>query len=115
MLNVIIEGKSENISKISGIPKDWKRSDYNYYKSAIKSMRELINKSIEKTKYIILSYNNEGIIPLDEWENIFEPYTFTKYEYPYDTFKGSKNLKNRENKVIEIMYLISRKEKLNIL
>ena len=109
MLNVIIENKSENISKVSGIPKGWNRSDYNYDKSAIKSMKELINKSIEKTKYIILSYNNEGIIPLDEWDNIFDPYNITKYEYPYDTFKGSKNLKNRGNKVIEIMYLISKK------
>ena len=109
MLNVIIENKSENISEVSGIPKDWNRSDYNYYKKAIKSMKELINKSIEKTKYIILSYNNEGIIPLDEWDKIFDPYHITKYEYPYDAFKGCKNLKNRENKVIEIMYLISKK------
>ena len=74
-------------------------------------MKELIDKSIEKTKYILLSYNNEGIIKPDEWTKIFEPYNVvTRYEYLYDTFKGSRNLRERNNKVIEIMYLISKKE-----
>ena len=45
-----------------------------------------------------------------EWNKIFEPYNVTPYEYPYDTFKGSRNLRERNNKVIEIMYLISKKE-----
>ena len=111
MLNVIIENRMpEDISKISGIPKYWKRSNYNYEKKAFTSMKELIDKSIEKTKYILLSYNNEGIIKPDEWTKIFEPYNVTRYEYLYDTFKGSRNLRERNNKVIEIMYLISKKE-----
>ena len=111
MLNVIIENRMpEDISKISGIPKYWKRSNYNYEKKAFTSMKELIDKSIEKTKYILLSYNNEGIIKPDEWNKIFEPYNVTRYESLYDTFKGSRNLRERNNKVIEIMYLISKKE-----
>jgi len=36
-------------------------------------------------------------------------YNTEKHEIKYDTYKGSKNLKDRPNKVIEIMYLISKK------
>jgi hypothetical protein len=31
-----------------------------------------------------------------------------KYEIKYDTYKGSRNLKERSDKVIEIMYLVSK-------
>lgn len=107
MLNLIIKNKQpEEISDVAGIPSDWTRSDYNYKKKAIKAMKDLISKTIEKSKYILLSYNNEGIIPLDEWNNIFEDYNVEKYEFNYDTYKGSRNLKDRSNKVKEIMYLI---------
>ena len=110
MLNLIIKyEKPEQISKVSGIAKGWNRSDYNYEKKAVLSMKELIMVSVKKSKYILLSYNNEGIIPLNEWEKIFEGLTIQKYEIPYDTFKGSRNLKERSNKVMEIMYLISNK------
>ena len=63
---------------------------------------------IKKTKYILLSYNNEGIIPNDEWDKMFDDLTVKKYEIKYDTFKGSRNLKERSDKVLEIMYLISK-------
>ena len=109
MLNLIIKNKQpEQSSKVTGIPKDWNRSNYNYEKKAIQSMKDLINESIKKTKYILLSYNNEGIIPNDEWDKIFDGLTVKKYEIKYDTFKGSRNLKERSDKVLEIMYLISK-------
>ena len=109
MLNLIIKNKkSEYSSKVTGIPKDWNRSNYNYRNKAIQSMKDLINESIKKTKYILLSYNNEGIIPNDEWDKMFDDLTVKKYEIKYDTFKGSRNLKERSDKVLEIMYLISK-------
>ena len=60
----------------------------------------------QQSKYILLSYNNEGIIPLDEWDNIFQGYSVEEFKINYDAYKGSRNLKDRSNKVIEIMYLI---------
>ena len=109
MFNIIIENKEpKDISLVSGIPKDWKRSLYNYNKSAIPVMKDLIETSLQKTKYIILSYNNEGIINKEDWDQILEPYNVEKKEIPYDTYKGSRNLKKRDNKVIEIMYIIRR-------
>ena len=110
MFNVIIENKEpEEISFISGIPKNWKRSLYNNKKKALSVMEDLIKHSLQKTKYIILSYNNEGIIQQHEWETLLENYkNVEKKEIVYDTYKGSRNLQGRDNKVVEIMYKITK-------
>ncbi len=109
MLNVIAENREpEKISKVSGIPADWQRSAYNSHDSAVQSMTQLLKDCLEKTVYVLLSYNDEGIIKKADWETIFEPYNVEKKEIVYDTYKGSRNLKNRSNKVMEIMYLISK-------
>lgn len=109
MLNVIAENKEpEKISKVSGIPTDWQRSAYNSHDSAVRDMTQLLSDCLEKTKYILLSYNDEGIINKDDWSTIFEPYHVEKKEIVYDTYKGSRNLKDRSNKVMEIMYLVSK-------
>ena len=109
MFNVIIENKEpKQISDVSGIPTNWNRSLYNYKKSAFTAMKELLQRSLEKSKYVLLSYNNEGIIQEDEWEELLDRYQVKKYEVKYDTYKGGRNLKERENKVIERMYLIQK-------
>ena len=110
MLNTIIHNRlDENISEVAGIPKNWNKSDYNYETKAIKAMITLIQKTIQKSKFILLSYNNEGIIPMEKWDQIFSKYEVQKFKKPYDTYKGSRNLKNRPKKVVEFMYLISSK------
>ena len=53
MLNTILNNEvGKKISKVSGIPADWKRSDYNYEKSASDSIRDLSNGI--NAKYIII-------------------------------------------------------------
>lgn len=110
MLNVIATNKEpDNISNVSGIPADWNKSSYNTRSSAVTSMNHLISTGIEKSRYLLISYNNEGIITEDDWKTLLEPYIVKKYEIQYDTFKACRNLKNRSNKVVEIMYLVSKK------
>jgi adenine-specific DNA-methyltransferase len=110
MLNVIAQNREpEKISKVSGIPVDWNKSAYNSRISAIRDMKHLLKTGLEKATYLVLSYNDEGIISSDDWKSIFEPYHVEKHEIDYDTYKGSRNLKNRSNKVVEIMYVISTK------
>ena len=109
MLNVIAKNQEpENISKVSGIPKHWNKSAYNSRTSAIDSMKSLLEKSLNKSKYVLISYNDEGIIKKDEWKTLLKGYKVKKYEIVYDTYKGSRNLRNRNDKVMEIMYLISK-------
>jgi adenine-specific DNA-methyltransferase len=110
MLNVIIDNKEpQEISKVSGIPKNWNKSDYNKRELAINSMKDLLCCATQKSHYVLLSYNNEGIIQEKDWVEIFGDYNVEKKEINYDTFKGCRNLKNRSNKVIEIMYIIEKK------
>ena len=108
MLNVIATNKEPPaISKVSGIPTDWNKSSYNKHDSAINAMKDLLKLGLQKAKYVLLSYNNEGIITTADWEKLLAPYTTHKYEITYDTYKGSRNLEHRPNKVMEIMYLIT--------
>ena len=107
MLNTIIKNELEqDISKVSGIPNNWTRSKYNSITYIKETMQELVDLCITKSKYVILSYNNEGLINMSEWKEILKKYNYKKYELLYDTYKGSRNLNRRSNKVLEIMYLI---------
>jgi adenine-specific DNA-methyltransferase len=110
MLNIIATNEEPlEISNVSGIPTNWNKSNYNKHKPAIESMRDLIRSGLTKSKYLLISYNNEGVINSDDWNILFEPYLVEKHEIKYDTFKGCRNLKDRSDKVIEIMYLVSLK------
>jgi adenine-specific DNA-methyltransferase len=109
MLNVIIENcEPVALSRVSGIPTNWNKSAYNSRKTAVNAMRELLANATSKSAFVVLSYNNEGIIEAEDWAQLFEPYVVEKREIDYDTFKGSRNLQNRSNKVVEIMYIISK-------
>jgi len=110
MLNIIAKNEEPlDLSKVSGIPSKWNKSNYNSRLKAIDSMKHLLENGLSKSIYLLISYNNEGIIKTEDWKTLFEPYNIKKYEINYDTYKGSRNLKNRNDKVIEIMYLISKK------
>lgn len=106
MLNIINEGKPVAIQNgVSGIAKDWQRSDYNKAKPAEKAMDELIKNT--PAKYVLISYNNEGIIPIEKFQKIVSKYgSWELLEQEYNTYRGSRNLKYRNNKVKELLWLI---------
>jgi adenine-specific DNA-methyltransferase len=112
MLNLIIENKmpESNISKVSGIPDNWNRSAFNKHKEAVEMMAKMIELSVSKSEYTLLSYNDEGIVSLDELDLILQDYDVERVEIEYDTYKGSRNLANRNKKVNEIIYIISESE-----
>lgn len=64
MLNILANGtRGVPIQDgVSGIAKDWNRSEYNRRQHAEKAMDDLIENT--PAKYILISYNNEGIIPI---------------------------------------------------
>lgn len=53
-----------------GQPKNWTKSSYNSSRGAVAAFTDLITRS--PTKYIIMSYNDEGIIPLKQMGEILE-------------------------------------------
>jgi len=109
MLNLISNYiKPTQISKVSGIPTDWNRSNYNKRVRAKDSFRELASKI--NAKYLLISFNSEGFINLSEMVDILEKIGSVEVlETKYNTFRGSRNLRNRDIHVREYLYLVERK------
>lgn len=110
MLNLIARGQEPTeYSKVSGIPKMWNKSAFNGRGTAYNTMLDLLRICLNKAKYTLISYNNEGLVTEDDWVTIFRELDckVKKYEKEYDTYHGSRNLNARNKKVVEIMYLLS--------
>lgn len=108
MLNLILKNRLDvEVSKISGITQDWNRSDFNKPRQALKSMEEIIANL--DTKYAIISYNSEGFIGFDEMKEMLEKYGKVKtVEITYNTFRGSRNLRNRDIHVSEYLFVLKK-------
>jgi len=108
MLNLILENKyPENPSKVSGIPENWNRSSYNKKQFALNSLTELVSNI--KAKYVLISFNSEGFITLDEMKNMLQKIGKVEIlETTYNTFRGCRNLANRDIHVKEYLYLLEK-------
>lgn len=106
MLNLINEGKPQKIQNgVSGITEDWQRSAYNKAVPAEDALDDLIEKT--KAKFIAISYNNEGIIPIEAFQRILSKHgKWELYEQEYHTYKGSRNLRNRSITVQEHLWVL---------
>lgn len=109
ILNTIYENiEPQKLSKVAGIREDWNKSEYNKKVSAEKAMKDLIKNT--ESKYILVSYNNEGIISNQSMTNILSEFGEVELKTKsYSTFKGSRNLKNRDNKVVEQLYVLKKR------
>ena len=106
MLNAIAKCKCpQDISAVSGIPKDWNRSIYN---KRVEGVMQLL-KDIENvdSKYVLLSYSSEAYLPIkDMVAELAKIGLITNLqEIDYNVFRGSRNLSNRPKKLQE--YLIT--------
>lgn len=108
MLNTIIKNKvGDTISTVAGIPNDWNKSVYNKRNEALTAFEELV-RNID-AKYLIISYNNEGFISLEEMENMLSKYGELKTkEINYVAFRGSRNLQNRQIHTTEFLFILKK-------
>lgn len=108
MLNLILKNKLDvGISKVSGITQDWNRSVFNKPKLALQSMEKIIENL--DSKFVIISYNSEGFITFEEMTEMLKKYGHLKtVEINYNTFRGSRNLKNRDIHVSEYLFVLEK-------
>lgn len=110
MLNLIANYKKPDtqlISRVSGIPKDWNRSDYNKKKLVSQVFHDLV-KNVN-AKYVLISFNSEGFIKKEEMTELLKDCgKITVLESDYNTFRGSRNLKARDAHVTEFLYLVQK-------
>ncbi|MFH1709627.1 MAG: DNA adenine methylase [bacterium] len=108
MLNLINDYKKFDIQDgVSGIARRWNRSAYNKREAAEASMEDLIGNT--RSKYILISYNNEGIIPADRLRAIFKGHGKLRLmTRDYNAYRGSRNLRNRNIKVKEHLWILEK-------
>ena len=106
MLNVINEYKEpKDISEVSGIPKNWHRSKFNQAKESLKTFEKLCEQA--KARYLLISFNSDGFITKDEMVKMLSKIGNVKVmEKKYNTFRGSRNLNNRDIHTKEYLYLV---------
>lgn len=108
MLNIIANNQEpEKISRVAGIPTDWQRSNYNSKPKIEKTLEEVISNL--DVKYILLSYNSEGFLSYDNIINMLEKYgEVSVFSTQYNTFRGCRNLKDRDIHVTEYLFLLKK-------
>ncbi|MCR4734509.1 MAG: DNA adenine methylase [Treponema sp.] len=111
MLNLIASYKEPDedlISRVSGIPHNWNRSDYNKKKKVADAFYKLVD-SI-RAKYILISFNSEGFLTKDEMIEMFSNCGKVEVlESNYNTFRGSRNLSARDIHVKEYLFVVEKK------
>jgi adenine-specific DNA-methyltransferase len=109
MLNLLVSyERPTQISKVSGIPVDWVRSDYNVRSKSFVKFAELA-KNVD-ARFILVSFNDEGFIkPASMRQLLAQLGKVDTIELTYNTFRGSRNLRNRNIHVTEHLFLVERR------
>ena len=110
MLNLIADYRrpdEETISRVSGIPRDWNRSDYNKKRRVAEVFLELVRNV--KARFVLVSFNSEGFISKEEMiEFLSSCGKVSVLEADYNAFRGSRNLSGREIHVKEFLFLVEK-------
>ncbi len=108
MLNLLVDyQRPETVSAVSGIPTDWQRSDYNVRSRCLSRLAELI-RTVDAS-FVLVSFNDEGFIAPDEMRQLLTQIgKLEVIEIPYNTFRGSRNLRGRSIHVTEQMFLVEK-------
>jgi adenine-specific DNA-methyltransferase len=109
MLNLLVHYRRPmHISYVSGIPVDWRRSNYNIRSRCLPALKDLLQ--AVDAKFILLSFNDEGFIRPDAMRQLLaELGSVQVIETRYNTFRGSRNLRNRSIHVTEQLFLVERR------
>ncbi|MGL4986007.1 MAG: DNA adenine methylase [Treponemataceae bacterium] len=108
MLNVILKNNIDSaISAVSGITQNWNRSAFNKKKYALSTLEQVIQ-SLD-AKFLIISYNSEGFIPFKQMTEMLTKYgTLKIIDINYNTFRGCRNLSQRNIHVSEYLFVLEK-------
>jgi adenine-specific DNA-methyltransferase len=109
MLNLLVHyTRPRDISKISGIPVDWRRSGYNVKSQSLSLMSDLLHAL--DSRFLLISFNDEGFIKPEAMTAVLKQLGSVQvFEIEYNTFRGSRNLRNRDIHVTEHLFLVERR------
>ncbi|MBR5746633.1 MAG: DNA adenine methylase [Clostridia bacterium] len=108
MLN-LINGykKPAEVSRVSGIPAGWNKSQYNKKASARESVADLCGKL--RAKFLLVSFSSDGFISREEMVKTLSSFGEVRVlDKKYNTFRGCRNLGGRDIHVKEYLYLVEK-------
>lgn len=108
MLNLILDyQRPTEISEVSGIPADWRRSAYNKRQIAQETLFQLIQDV--KARFVMISYNSEGFIQYDDFIDFLNSLGKVRcLAMDYNTFRGCRNLAARNIHVKEYLFMLKK-------
>jgi len=109
MLNLLVRyQRPTHVSRVSGIPTDWRRSGYNVRTKSLPLLRHLL-RTID-APFLLVSFNNEGFISPDKMRAMLSKIgSVDVLETQYNAFRGSRNFNNRSVHVTEHLFLVERR------
>ncbi len=109
MLNLIARyERPTEISRVSGIPKNWTRSAYNVRSHSLERMTDLVEHT--DARFLLVSFNDEGFITPDEMRAMLDRWgTVEEFRHQYNAFRGSRSFENRSIHVTEHLFLVERR------
>lgn len=109
MLNLLVRyERPARVSRVSGIPEGWRRSDYNVRARCLERVEDLIGHT--DAKWLLVSFNDEGFVSPEEMRALLGRVgEVAVVEVPYSTFRGSRNLRGRSLQVTEQLFLVERR------
>jgi len=109
MLNLLVSyQRPQQISRVSGIPTNWKRSGYNVREKCKHLFYDLIQ-AID-APFLLISFNDEGFISPEEMHQMLcRLGSVDVVERKYNAFRGSRNFNNRSLHVTEQLFLVERR------
>ena len=108
MLNLLINYvEPDEISRVSGIPADWNRSDYNVRQKSFEALTNLVS-NLQST-YTLISFSDDGFLNPRELEDFLSQHGEVKVlDIDYNTFRGSRNLSARSIRITEHIFILKR-------
>jgi len=105
MLNLLVDYREPTeTSRVSGIPPNWRRSDYNVRGRTLGRLSRLIEEV--DARFVLLSFNNEGFVQPEELRALLSQVgKVEEIELRYNAFRGSRNLAGRNIHVTEHLFL----------
>ncbi len=108
MLNLLVRyQRPAQISPVSGIPSDWRRSGYNVRNQSLPLLEQLLEQL--DTKFALISFNNEGFISPEQMTVMLRRLGKVELlERTHNAFRGSRNLRARSIHVVEQLFLLEK-------
>ena len=109
MLNLLLHyRRPAQISRVSGIPPDWRRSGYNVRAKSLPLLQQLL--STLDARFLLVSFNNEGFIKPETMRTMLEQIgSVSALEIRYNTYRGSRNLRGRAIHITEQLFLVEKR------